>query len=149
VIKISWTLMLKKKSNSVCCHVVCKSVAMGESQTANISMLDNPADIYTKIIHSQWNELAEITCLVGLILYDLNDCSSWWFYLMHIMQNHLSYVRVYNPNPLCRPPRILNDKLWQMDRCYMSLGFFQLPKWGYYSNNIGIIRVLDTHTYSI
>jgi hypothetical protein len=54
-------LTLKKKSNSVCYHVVCKSVAMGESLTGHISMHVNPVDICTKIIHSQWNELAEIT----------------------------------------------------------------------------------------
>jgi hypothetical protein len=71
-----------------------------------------------------------------------------WIYLMHIAQNHLLYVRVHNPNPLCWHPHVLMTN-WQMDRCYMSLRFFQQPKWGYYSNNIDIIKVLDIHTYSI
>jgi hypothetical protein len=66
-------LTLKKKSNSVCYHAVCESVAMGESLNGHISTHDNPADICTKIIPSgmKWDHL------VGLILYDLNDSHSW------------------------------------------------------------------------
>jgi hypothetical protein len=66
-------LTLKKKSNSVCYHVVCESVAMGEALNGHISTHDNPADICTKIIPSEmkWDHL------VGLILYDLNDSHSW------------------------------------------------------------------------
>jgi hypothetical protein len=56
------------------------------------------------------------------------QCETRGFYLAHIARNHLLYVCVYNPNPLCQPPHVLNDKLRQLDRHYMPLGFFQLPK---------------------
>ena len=62
-------LTLMRKSNSVCYHAGCKSVAMGESLTGHIFMHDNPADICTKIIPSRMKQ----DFLVGLILYDLNN----------------------------------------------------------------------------
>ncbi len=42
--------VLKKKKNAVCYHTVCKSVAMGESLTAHIDGIENPADLLTKIL---------------------------------------------------------------------------------------------------
>jgi hypothetical protein len=65
-------LTLKKKSNSVCYHVVHESVAMGESLTPHLSIHDNPADICTKTIPSGIKQDHS----VGLILYDLNDSHS-------------------------------------------------------------------------
>jgi hypothetical protein len=53
-------LTLKKKSNSVCYHVIWKSVAMGKSLTGHISVHENPVDICTKIIPSQWNEMRSL-----------------------------------------------------------------------------------------
>jgi hypothetical protein len=50
-------LTLKKKSNSVCYHMVCESVATGESLTGHISMHDNPVDICTKIFTVEWNKI--------------------------------------------------------------------------------------------
>jgi hypothetical protein len=38
---------LKKKSNSICYHVVRESAAMGESIIGHLPSVDNPADIYT------------------------------------------------------------------------------------------------------
>ena len=42
--------VLKKKSNSICYHVICESVAMGESLTAHITMSDNYAYLAMKTI---------------------------------------------------------------------------------------------------
>jgi hypothetical protein len=41
---------LKKKSNSICYHFCCESVAMGETMMAHIRSENNPADICTKLI---------------------------------------------------------------------------------------------------
>jgi len=43
---------LKKKSNSICYHLIRESVAMGESLTGHIPSKENPADITTKVIPS-------------------------------------------------------------------------------------------------
>jgi hypothetical protein len=42
--------MLKKKSNSVCCHYCRVWVAMGESITGHVPTKQNPADLCTKVI---------------------------------------------------------------------------------------------------
>ncbi|KAL7447642.1 hypothetical protein ACHAXS_000040 [Conticribra weissflogii] len=44
--------ILKKKNNAVCYHMVCESVAMGESLTTHINGDENPADLLTKVICS-------------------------------------------------------------------------------------------------
>ena len=42
--------MLRKKSNSVCCHYCRVWVAMGESITGHVPTKQNPADLCTKVI---------------------------------------------------------------------------------------------------
>jgi hypothetical protein len=42
--------VLKKKSNSICYHMIRESVAMGETLTGHVRSEDNPADICTKVI---------------------------------------------------------------------------------------------------
>ena len=44
---------LKKKSNEICYHAICKSVAMGESRTGHVATTENPADLATNITMSQ------------------------------------------------------------------------------------------------
>ncbi len=46
-------LMLKKKSNSICYHAVCKSVAMGESLTGHIGTNKNVGNLATKVLYGQ------------------------------------------------------------------------------------------------
>ena len=46
-------LTLKKKSNEICYHAICESVAMGESRTGHVVTTENLADLATKIITSQ------------------------------------------------------------------------------------------------
>ena len=41
--------VLRKKSNSVCYHAVCESVAMGESLVGHIPSKENVADLMTKV----------------------------------------------------------------------------------------------------
>ena len=41
---------LRRTSNSICYHAICKAVALGECLTVLISTHDNPADICMKII---------------------------------------------------------------------------------------------------
>ena len=41
---------LKKKSNSIFCRAIRESVAMKESMTGQVPLVDNPADIYTKFV---------------------------------------------------------------------------------------------------
>ena len=45
--------MLKKKSNSICYHAVCESVAMGESLTAHIGTNENVGDLAMKVLYEQ------------------------------------------------------------------------------------------------
>ena len=61
--------MLKKKSNSICYHMIRESVAMGESLTGHISSKENRADLATKIIPNV--QLREH--LVNMLLYDIYD----------------------------------------------------------------------------
>jgi len=59
---------LKKKSNSICYHLVQESVAMGESLTSHISTHDNLSDILTKVTFGGKRRI-----LVGGVLYDIYD----------------------------------------------------------------------------
>ena len=43
--------MLKKKSNSICYHAVCESVAMGESLTGHIGTNENDGDFAKKVFY--------------------------------------------------------------------------------------------------
>jgi hypothetical protein len=45
--------MLKKKSNSICYHAVCESVAMGESLTGHIGTNENVGDLAMKELYEQ------------------------------------------------------------------------------------------------
>ncbi len=62
-------LTLKKKSNSICYHTMCESVAIGESLTGHILTHDNPVDICTKLILGGMKH----DHLIGLVLYDICD----------------------------------------------------------------------------
>jgi hypothetical protein len=42
--------VLKKKSNSICYHVVRESVVMGESVIGHVPSVDNPDEICTKVV---------------------------------------------------------------------------------------------------
>jgi hypothetical protein len=41
--------LLKKKSNSICYHIVRESDAMGDSIIGHVPSVDNPVDICTKV----------------------------------------------------------------------------------------------------
>ena len=45
--------ILRKKSNSVCSHAVCESVAIGESLVGHIMSKVNIADLLTKVPYRQ------------------------------------------------------------------------------------------------
>ena len=60
---------LKKKSNQICYHAVRESVAMGETLTGHIAMMENPADLATKIILGGQKQAH----LVNKLLFDLYD----------------------------------------------------------------------------
>ena len=60
--------MLKKKSNSICYHAVCESVAMGESLTAHIGTNENVGDLATKVLYGQMRQY-----MVSQLLYDIYD----------------------------------------------------------------------------
>ena len=60
--------VLRKKSNSVCYHAVCHSVAMGESLVGHIPSKENVADLMSKVFcRHKWRYL------VSNILYDIHD----------------------------------------------------------------------------
>jgi hypothetical protein len=61
--------VLKKKSNSICYHVIRESDAMGESIIGHVPSIDNPADICTKIVPG-WQKRNN---LIQLLLHDLRD----------------------------------------------------------------------------
>ena len=42
---------LRKKSNSICYHAICESVAMGDTKTTRIYTHDNSSDVITKILY--------------------------------------------------------------------------------------------------
>ena len=60
--------VLKKKSNSVCFHVVRESVAMGESLVRHVSSENNLADFLTKLLTG-----ARRVRLISRVLYDIYD----------------------------------------------------------------------------
>ena len=60
---------LKKKSLSVCFHFCRESVAMGESLTAHVDSVENPADLATKII----TQRAKREYLVSKLMHDVYD----------------------------------------------------------------------------
>jgi hypothetical protein len=61
--------VLKKKSNSICFHAVCKSAAMRELIIGHVPSVDNPADICTKVVPCGKKR----NHLIRLLLYDLCD----------------------------------------------------------------------------
>ena len=60
--------ILKKKSSSICYHAIHKSVPMGKSLTTHIPILENPADLLTKILYGVKRQTH-----VRNILYDIYD----------------------------------------------------------------------------
>ena len=60
--------MLKKKSNSICYHAVCESVAMGESLTGHIGTNENIDNLATKVLYGQKQQY-----MVSQLLYDIYD----------------------------------------------------------------------------
>ena len=61
----------KKKSNFICYHVVCKSVAMGESLVGNIPSSENVANLMTKVVCGQKNDiLQEISCMEYMMMIE-------------------------------------------------------------------------------
>ena len=61
--------VLKKKSNSICYHVIRESMAMGKSLTAHIATSDNYADLATKMITNKSKRMH----LVSGLLMDVYD----------------------------------------------------------------------------
>jgi hypothetical protein len=61
--------VLKKKSNSICYHAVRESAAMGESIIGHVPSVDNPADIFTKVVTGGQKR----NHLIRLLLHDLCD----------------------------------------------------------------------------
>jgi hypothetical protein len=61
--------VLKKKSNSICYHVVRESVSMGESIIGHVPSVENPADICTKVVPGGQKRKH----LIRLLLHDLCD----------------------------------------------------------------------------
>ena len=60
--------VLSKRSNSICYHTVCESVAMGESLVGHIPSKENIADLLTKVLYGEKRRY-----LVSNILYDIPD----------------------------------------------------------------------------
>ena len=60
--------VLRKKSNLVCYHAVCESVAMGESQVGHIPSKKNVADLLTKVQYGHKRRY-----LVSNVLYDVHN----------------------------------------------------------------------------
>jgi hypothetical protein len=61
--------VLKKKSNSLCYHMVRESAVMGESIIGHVPSVDNPADICTKVVAGGQKR----NHLICLLLHDLCD----------------------------------------------------------------------------
>ena len=59
---------LNKKSNSICYHVMCESVAMEKSMTEHIGTNENIADLATKVLYG-----GKRKHMVRNILYDIYD----------------------------------------------------------------------------
>jgi hypothetical protein len=61
--------VLKKKSNSICYHMVRESAAMGESIIGHVPSVANPADICTKVVVGGQKR----NRLIRLLLHDFCD----------------------------------------------------------------------------
>jgi hypothetical protein len=61
--------VLNKKSNSICYHAVRESAAMGESIIGHVTSVDNPADIFTKVV----SDGKKRNHLIHILLHDLCD----------------------------------------------------------------------------
>jgi hypothetical protein len=61
--------MLKKKSNSLCYHMVRESATMGESISGHVPSVDNPAEICTKVVAGGQKRKH----LIRILLHDLCD----------------------------------------------------------------------------
>jgi hypothetical protein len=57
----------KKKSNSICYHEVRESAAMGESIIGRVPSVENPADVFTKVVPGGQKR----NHLIRLLLHDL------------------------------------------------------------------------------
>ena len=60
---------LKKKSNSSCYHAIEEYMATGESMTGHVPLLDNPEDIFTKVVPGG----AKRKHLIGKVLHELYE----------------------------------------------------------------------------
>ena len=60
---------LTKKSNSITCHAVRETVAMGELLTGHVKTDENPADLLTKVVGRGQKRKN----LVQMYLYDVHD----------------------------------------------------------------------------
>ena len=60
--------VLRKKSNSVCYHAICESVAMGKSLVGHVPSKENIAHLLTKILYAHKRRY-----LVSYFLYDIHD----------------------------------------------------------------------------
>jgi hypothetical protein len=60
--------MLKKKSNSICYHAICESVAIRESLTAHIGTNESVGDLATKVLYGQKRQY-----MLSQLLYDIYD----------------------------------------------------------------------------
>ena len=60
--------VFRKKSNSVCYHVVCESVALGRLSVGHIPSSENVADLMEKVLCRQRRKY-----MVSNILYDIHD----------------------------------------------------------------------------
>ena len=61
--------LLKKKSNSICYHVITESVATKESLTGHVPSVYNPADICKKVVPCGEKRKH----LIGKVLHDLYE----------------------------------------------------------------------------
>jgi hypothetical protein len=61
--------VLKKKSNFLCYHMVRESAVMGESIIGHVPSVDNPVDIYTKVVGGGQKQ----NHLIHLLLHYLCD----------------------------------------------------------------------------
>jgi hypothetical protein len=68
--------VLKKKSNSICYHVVRESVAMDKSLTGHIRTNKNVGDLATKILYGQKQRY-----MVAQLLYETGSYPSWSTFL--------------------------------------------------------------------
>ena len=61
--------MLRQKSNPLCYHAVCESLAIGETLTGHVRTHENVADIATEVLHTGQKR----NYLVPKVLYDIAD----------------------------------------------------------------------------